>query len=313
MAEMKPTRWGYGEALVDLGEKNDKIWALTGDLAESTYVHKFQAKFPERFVQVGIAEQNMCNVAAGLAVAGKIPFWTTYGAFAACRSLDMLRVTVAYSNLNVKIGGGHSGLTVGPDGATHQILEDIAIIRSLPNMKMVIPCDYHEAYNATLAIAEIDGPCYIRLGRSPQPILTSRDDPFIIGKATTLRDGNDIAIIACGQLVSEAILAHEELAKQGIRARVINMRSVKPIDVEVILSAAKECGAIVTAEEHQIYGGLGAAVAQECALGGVPVPMAMVAMQDQFGRSGSPEELLTHYGMRATNIVDKVKSLLKKS
>ncbi len=312
MAEQKPTRAGYGEALVELGKRDNRIWVLTGDLAESTMVDKFEKAYPERFVQCGIAEQNMCNVAAGLAVGGKIPFWTTYGAFAACRSLDMLRVTVCYSDLNVKIGGAHCGITVGPDGATHQILEDLAIMRVLPNMKVVVPADYHEAYNATIAAAEIYGPVYVRLGRAPAPVFTDREDPFVIGKAKILHEGSDIAIIACGQLVSESILAAEELAKSGIQARVINMSTLKPIDTAAIVAAARDCGRIVTAEEHQIYGGLGSAVAHECAVNGVPVPMKMIAIQDRFGQSGSPEELLTYFGLRSANIVDAAKSLLKK-
>ncbi len=311
MADQKPTRAGYSEALVELGKSDNRIWVLTADLAESTMVDKFEKLYPERFVQVGIAEQNMCNVASGLAIAGKTPFWSTYGAFASCRSLDMIRVTVCYSDLNVKIAAGHCGVTVGPDGATHQILEDIAIMRALPNMQVIVPCDYHEAYNASLVAGEISGPVYLRLGRAPSPVITNREDIFTLGKAKTLRDGDDIAIIACGQMVSEALIASDDLAKEGIHARVINMHTLKPIDTETIVKCAKECGKIVTAEEHQIYGGLGSAVAHECAVNGVPVPMKMVAMQDKFGQSGTPDELLTYFGLRATNIIEQVKLLLK--
>ena len=311
MTELKPTRAGYGDALVELGSRDERIYVLVGDLAESTNVHKFQEKFPERFVQCGIAEQNMCNVAAGLALAGKIPFWTTYGAFASCRALDMIRVTVCYSDLNVKIGGGHSGLTVGPDGATHQMLEDIAIQRSLPNMRMVIPCDYWEARKATMAAAEIIGPVYIRFGRAPQPELTSADDAFQFGSAIQLRDGDDVALIACGQMVCEALFARDLLKGEGIRARVINMHTVKPIDGEMIAQCAQECGAIVTAEEHQIFGGLGSAVAHEVALRH-PVPMEMVAVMDKFGLSGTPNELLDHFGLRAANICDAVRRVLRR-
>lgn len=310
MTEKKPTRAGYGEALVDIGQ-DEKVYVLTGDLKESVMVHHFAEKYPDRFIQVGIAEQNMCNVAAGLAVAGKIPFWATYGAFAACRSLDMIRVTVCYSNLNVKIGGGHSGITVGPDGASHQILEDIAIIRSLPNMIMVIPCDYWEAKKATKAIYSIYGPAYLRLGRAPQPVITDIHTPFQIGKANVLQNGNDVAIIACGQQVAEALIAARELAQSSITARVINMHTVKPIDREVIIESARDCRAIVTAEEHQIYGGLGSAVAQVCAET-LPVPIEYIAVRDRFGQSGEPEELLDLFGLRARNIIQAVHKVLER-
>lgn len=308
MPELKPTRAGYGEMLAEIGS-DERVFSLVGDLKESVMVHKFAEKFPQRFIQVGIAEQNMCNVAAGLAVVGKIPFWTTYGAFASCRSLDMLRVTVCYSSLNVKVGGGHSGLTVGPDGATHQVLEDIAIIRSLPNMTMVIPCDYWEARKATYAIYKHIGPSYIRLGRSPQPVVTDEHTPFEIGRANVLRNGTDVAVIACGQLVSEALIAADKLSQENISVRVINMHTVKPLDRECIIRASQECRAIVTAEEHQIFGGLGSAVAQVCSET-VPVPIEFVAVMDRFGQSGEPEQLMDYFGLRSVDIIQSVKKVL---
>ncbi|MCX7835361.1 MAG: transketolase family protein [bacterium] len=310
MSEKKPTRVGYGETLVEIGQ-DERVYVLTGDLKESVMVHLFAENYPKRFIQVGIAEQNMCNVAAGLALIGKIPFWTTYGAFASCRALDMIRVTVCYSELNVKIIGGHSGLTVGPDGASHQILEDIAIIRSLPNIEMVIPCDYWEAKKATRAIYERKGPKYLRLGRAPQPIVTDINTPFVFGKANILTNGNDVAIIACGQMVSESLIAANNLSQLGITARVINMHTLKPIDRDVIIESAKDCKAIVTVEEHQINGGLGSAVAQVCAET-IPVPIEYVAIMDKFGKSGDPDELLEYFGLRASNIEKAVQKVLQR-
>jgi len=307
--EYKLTREGWGRALVELGRENPNVVVLVGDLAASTMVNLFQKEFPERFIEVGIAEQNMTTIAAGLSLVGKIPFFTTYGAFATCRVADQLRVTVCYSNLNVKIGGAHGGISVGPDGATHQAMEEIAIMRSLPNMKMIVPADYYETFKATKAAASIIGPVYIRFGREKVPVVTDENSPFIFGKANIKREGQDVAIIACGVMVHEALVAANDLEKTGISARVINMHTLKPLDEECIVAAARECGAIVTAEEHQIYGGLGSAVAQvvarEC-----PVPMDYVAVMDRFGESGKPDELLTAFGLRSTNIVEKVKRVV---
>ncbi len=307
--EYKLTREGWGKALVELGKENPNVVVLVGDLSGSTMVNFFQEAFPERFIECGIAEQNMTTIAAGLCIAGKIPFYATYGAFASCRAADQLRVTVCYSNLNVKIGGAHGGISVGPDGATHQAMEEIAILRSLPNMKMIIPADYYEAFKATKAAAEIYGPVYIRFGREKVPVVTNPDSPFVFGKANILRDGNDVAIIACGVLVNEALIAAEELAKKGIEARVINMHTLKPLDDECIIKAAKDCGAIVTAEEHQIFGGLGSSCAHVVSRE-YPVPMDYVAVMDRFGESGKPDELLTAFGLRSVNIVDKVNKVL---
>jgi transketolase len=308
--EYKLTREGWGRALVELGRRNPNVVVLVGDLAASTMVDLFQREFPDRFIECGIAEQNMATIAAGLSLVGKIPFFATYGAFASCRAADQLRVTVCYSNLNVKIGGAHGGISVGPDGATHQAMEEIAILRALPNMKMIVPADYHETFKATLAAATIDGPVYIRFGREKVPVVTDETTPFMFGKANVLREGGDVAIIACGVMVHEALLAADDLAQGGIAARVINMHTLKPLDEECIIAAARQCGAIVTAEEHQIYGGLGSAVAQVAAREH-PVPIDCVAVMDRFGESGTPDELLTAFGLRSENIVEKAGRVLK--
>ncbi len=299
---MKKTREGFGRALVALGEKDPRIVVLVGDLAESTMVHWFAEKFPDRFIQVGIAEQNMCCVAAGLAAMGKIPFWATYGAFATCRAADQLRVTVAYSNLDVKIGGAHGGISVGPDGATHQAMEEISIIRSIPNMKMIVPCDFWESYKATMAAAYEPGPVYIRFGREDVPVVTAEDTPFTFGKGEVFADGTDLTIIACGVMVYEALRAREQLAARGVSARVVDLHTIKPLDRELIVRCARETGAIVTAEEHQVNGGLGGAVA-EVVVQQQPVPMELVAVHDRFGQSGKPAELMDAFGLRAKDIV----------
>ncbi|HET7903698.1 MAG TPA: transketolase C-terminal domain-containing protein [Candidatus Eisenbacteria bacterium] len=300
--EMKKTREGFGHGLVELGEKDPNVVVLVGDLSGSTNVTFFAEKFPERFVQVGIAEQNMVCVAAGLAAVGKIPFLATYGAFASCRAADQIRVTVAYTDLPVKIGGAHGGISVGPDGATHQAMEEIAIIRSIPNMRLIVPCDYWETKKATIAIAGDPHPYYLRFGRESVPVVTTPDTPFVIGKANVMREGNDLAIIACGVMVYEALVAAEELAARGVRARVVNVHTLKPLDEEAIAKAARECGAIVTAEEHQIHGGLGGAVA-EVVVRRHPVPMEFVAVHDRFGRSGKPEELMAAFGIKAPDVL----------
>lgn len=302
MPEMKKTREGFGRGLADLGRSNPDVVVLVGDLTDSTMVSFFAEEFPDRFIQMGVAEQNMMNTAAGLSLIGKIPYLATYGAFASCRCADQIRVTVCYSNLNVKIGGAHGGISVGPDGATHQAMEEIAMMRSLPNMKVVVPADFDEARKATIASARIWGPIYIRFGRENVPVVTSEDTPFEFGRALTMREGGDIAIVACGVMVYEALTAAETLAREGIEARVLNMHTIKPIDREILISAAQECGAIVTAEEHQINGGLGGAVA-EVIVRSHPVPMEFVAVDDRFGQSGKPDELMAAFGLKAPNIV----------
>ncbi|HDS00482.1 MAG TPA: transketolase family protein [candidate division Zixibacteria bacterium] len=309
MVELKKTRVGFGHGLVDAGRKSEKVVVLVGDLRDSTNVNFFAEEFPQRFIEVGIAEQNMANVAAGLSLVGKIPFFTTYGAFATCRCLDMLRVTICYSNLNVKIGGAHGGISVGPDGATHQALEEISILRSLPNMKVIVPCDYYETRKATLASIDIKGPVYIRFGRENVPVVTGEKTPFEFGKGALYRDGGDVAILACGVMLYEALAAADELQRDGIDARIINIHTVKPIDEDIIIKAASECGAIVTAEEHQVYGGFGSAVA-EVIVKNSPVPMEFVGIQDSFGRSGQPEELMQTYHLKAVDIIKAAMKVL---
>ncbi|MCX7908126.1 MAG: transketolase family protein [Ignavibacteria bacterium] len=292
----KATRYGFAEALVELGEKNPNIVVLGADVTSSVLTSFFKEKFPERFFSIGIAEQNATTIAVGLALSGKIPFFASYSVFSAFRNADQLRISVCYNNANVKIGGGHSGITVGPDGATHQSLEELSLLRTLPNMTLVVPCDYIETKKATLKVAEFFGPAFVRFGRAPVPWFTNEDTPFEIGRAEIFREGKDVALIACGIMVWEALIAAEELWKRkGISAMVINNHTLKPIDVKTIVDAAKTCGAIVTAEEHQVHGGLGGAVAEVLAKN-YPVPIEFVGMPDIFGVSGEPEELLVKFG-----------------
>jgi len=258
----KATRFGFGEGLVELGQKDNKIFVLGADTVSSVAINKFQEQFPERFANVGIAETNLLGMAAGISIAGFIPFVSTYGVFASGRPWEQIRTTICYSNLNVKIGGSHSGLMVGPDGATHQALEEISIMRCLPNMTVLVPCDVVETKKATIAAAYWNGPVYIRYGRETIPIITEESTPFEIGKAVKMKDGKDVCIMACGSMVYEALMAAEILEKEGINVRVLNIHTIKPIDKEAIISAAKDCGAIVTAEEHQIFGGFGSAIAE---------------------------------------------------
>ncbi len=309
--EMLPTRDGFGKALVELGEINEKIIVLTTDVAGSVRANWFAEKFPQRFFDLGVAEQNMISVAAGISLENKIPFATTFGAFITGRVWDQIRVLVTYSKTNVKLVATHTGVTVGEDGATHQILEDIALMRVLPNMTVVVPSDFNETKKAIFAAANFKGPIYIRLGRQKAPLITTDDAPFEIGKSQKLRDGNDVTIIACGVLVYEAMLAAEKLDKLGISSRILNMHTIKPLDVDSISEAAKTTGAIVTAEEHQIAGGLGSAIA-ESVIKQNPVPIEMIGIKDVFGMSGTSDELLTYYGLRADNIVDSVKKVLKR-
>lgn len=308
---MKPTRDGYGEGLVAAAERNADVVALGADITASTRVDWFKKKFPERFISVGIAEQNQMGIAAGLSLAGKVPFVTNYGVFLAGRAWDQIRTTVCYSNLNVKLGGAHGGISVGADGATHQALEEISIMRCLPNMKVVVPADSNEARKATLAAAEIYGPVYIRFGREKVPLITSDDTPFEFGKAYCVREGTDVAIVACGVMVYEALLAAEALAKEGISAMVINNHTVKPLDAETILEAAEKTGAVVTAEEHQIAGGMGSAVIELLAQN-YPVPVKMVGINDRFGESGDPNVLMEEFGLTGPHIMDAAKSVLRR-
>ena len=308
--EMKATRDGYGEALVELGKTNPRVVVLGADLTDSTRTGWFAEKFPDRFFEIGIAEQDMLNTAAGLSLTGKIPFVSTYGVFVAGRAWDQIRTTICYANLNVKIGGAHGGVSVGPDGATHQALEEITLMRVLPNMKVIVPCDAIETYKATMRAAEIAGPVYIRFGREKIAVITKQDTPFNLGKAATFREGKDVSLIACGYMVYEALKAAEELEKKKISAKVINLHTVKPIDREAIIKAAKETGAIVTCEEHQIMGGFGSAVA-EVVVNNYPVPMRFIGIRDRFGESGTPEELIKEFNLDSDDIVKAVEEVLK--
>ncbi len=311
--DQKPTRDGYGEGLVELGAKNPNIVVLTGDLKESTRAQMFEEKYPERFIEVGVAEQNMMGIAAGLAVSGKIPFISSYAVFSPGRSWDQCRVSVAYNNANVKIAGAHTGVSVGPDGATHQALEDIAIMRVLPNMIVLAPCDAIETKKCTLAVADYNGPAYFRFAREKTPIITTDTTPFKIGKAEIFWDSAKpvVSIIACGPLVYEALRAAKELEKEKIGAIVVNSHTIKPLDVKTITEVAKKTGAVVTVEEHQITGGLGSAVAEALAEH-YPVPIERIGMLDTFGESGEPQELLEKYGMTAPAIVKAVKKVINK-
>lgn len=303
-------RDGFGDGLLELGEKNKLVVALTADLAESTRVHKFAKAFPERFFEVGVAEQNLIGVAAGLAHTGLIPFATSYAVFSPGRSWDQLRVSVCYAEANVKVVSSHSGLSVGPDGATHQSLEDIAITRVLPNMTVIVPCDAVEARKATIALAAHRGPAYLRLGREKSPVITQEQTPFKLGKAVTLTRGNDLTIVANGPMVFVALQAARMLEKDALKARVINMHTVKPLDNQVLLDAANETGAIVTIEDHQIAGGLGSAVS-ELLSEHHPVPIVRLGVQDKFGESGTAAELMQHFGLTKEAVVDSSKRLLK--
>ncbi|NQU83675.1 MAG: transketolase family protein [Parcubacteria group bacterium] len=309
--DMIPTRNGYGDALVELGKKNPSVVVLSADLTESTRCADFEKEFPERFIQCGIAEQNMMSMAAGFASEGKIPFVSTYSVFCPGRNWDQLRVSVCYSNLPVKLTGAHSGVSVGPDGATHQGLEDMAITRCLPNLTVLAPCDYEETKKATIEAAKLPGPVYLRFAREKTPVLTTKKTPFKIGRAEVLREGKDVTIVACGPLVYEALLAAEKLKKEKIIVEVINNHTIKPIDVRTILESAKKTKAVVTVEEHQVMGGMGSAVAEVLAHN-FPVPIEFVGMADTFGESGTPEELLKKYGMTAESIIKAVKRVLKR-
>ena len=302
------TRDGFGNAIVDLG-KNPKIVVLSASVGDSTRAYKFKEKFPKRYIESGIAEQIMIGMSCGLALAGKIPFPTSFATFLPGRCYDHIRQSVCYSNLNVKLVATHAGLTVGADGATHQMMEDIAMMRALPNLKITVPCDSLETEKATKAIANVNGPFYLRLGREKIPVFTNNDTPFEIGKAVTLKDGKDVTIIACGLMVYYSLKAAEALEKENISVRVINMHTIKPLDKDVIIKAANETKAIITVEEHQIYGGLGGAVSEVVSQNS-PIKMKIIGMPDTFGESGKPLELLKKYGLTDSDIVKAVKEFL---
>jgi transketolase len=309
--ELKPTRFGFGEGLREIAKTKTNIIGLGADITSSVSLDFFAKEFPERFYSFGIAEQNIVGVAAGLALSGKIPIFSTYAVFSTLRAADQIRISLCYNNLPVIIGGAHAGISVGPDGATHQALEDIAVMRVMPNMTVISPCDSNQTHKAIIAAIEnIRGPVYIRFGREAMPNFTSFNLDFEIGKAQTLKQGNDITIIATGHLVWEALEAAKELEKENISARVLNIHTIKPIDKEAIIKAAKETGKIVTAEEHQIIGGLGSAVAEVLAEN-YPVPIKMIGINDSFGESGNASELMDKYGLRSKNIIEFAKELLK--
>ncbi|MGC8899551.1 MAG: transketolase family protein [Candidatus Micrarchaeia archaeon] len=305
-----PIRDGFGRALVELGEKNQNVWALTADVNESARTHWFSEKFPKRFVQIGIAEQNMAGVAAGIASCGKKVFISTYGVFSPGRNFDQVRVSICYSNLDVILHGSHTGLTVGPDGATHQALEDIAITRVLPNMKVVVPADYEEARKATLAFDGINGPGYIRTAREKLPVFTTPETPFEIGKANVYREGTDVAIFAVGPMVYESLVAAEKLSREGVECAVIDLHTIKPIDRKTIVAWAKKTGLVITVEEHQINGGMGSAVC-EVLCEEYPCKVVRHGMYDVFGESGEAKELLKKYGLDAEGIAKKVMEAMR--
>jgi len=304
--DFKACRDAFGEALLELGKKNKDVVVVSADLAESTRSLEFGKKYPSRFFEVGVAEQNMAGIAAGLALEGLLPFICSFAVFSPGRNWEQIRVSVCYNKANVKIVSSHAGLNVGEDGATHQALEDIALMRVLPNMTVIAPCDYLETQKAVLAAAKLKGPVYIRYGREKTPVITSKQSKFQIGKADILRQGKDVTIIACGPMVYEALQAAAELAKQKISVEVINCHTIKPIDKATIIKSVKKTKKIVTIEEHQVNGGLGSAVAevlsQNC-----PVPMKIIGMPDKFGESGTGRQLLDKYNLNSKGIIDVIK------
>lgn len=311
MSKAMATRDAYGDALVELGQKDQRIVVLDADVGSSTRVKQFAQKFPERFFQVGIAEQNMVGIAAGLAASGKIPFVSTFAIFSTARVADQIRNSLAYPGLNVKLAATHAGITVGADGATHQALEDIGIIRSIPQTTIIVPADYYEAKAAVKAAAEREGLVYLRFTRGKVPVLFDESYNFSWGKVSKLADGEDVTIFATGVMVAEALAARKELEAEGINAEVINVHTIKPLEVEGVVNSVRKTGACVTAEEHNIYGGLGSAVA-EVLVENYPVPMARVGVEDTFGRSGKPDELMEYYGLTAKRIVEKARAVIEK-
>lgn len=305
----KATRDGFGAGLLEIGKQNDQVVALCADLIGSLKMDAFIAEFPDRFIQVGIAEANMMGIASGLATAGKIPYTGTFANFSTGRVYDQIRQSIAYSDKNVKICASHAGLTLGEDGATHQILEDVGMMRMLPGMTVVVPCDYIQTKLATLAIASIHGPVYLRFGRPSWPVFTSEDQEFVIGKAQVLVEGKDVTIIAYGHMVWNAIEAAKSLASQGVSCEVINMHTIKPLDEEAILKSVAKTGCVVVAEEHQKAGGLGDAIAQVLAIN-YPAPMELVAVNDSFGESGIPGQLLEKYGLGSSHIEGAAKKVM---
>lgn len=307
----KATKTGFGEGVLEIGKRNPHVIGIGADITSSVGMNLFADAFPERFISLGIAEQNCVGVAAGLALAGKLPVFATYGVFSAMRATDQIRISVCYNDLHVIIGGAHAGISVGPDGATHQALEDIAMMRVLPGMTVLSPCDATQAKLAVIAAAEqVHGPVYVRFGREPVPDFTSGDMDFIVGKGQLLNEGKDLTIIATGHMTWETLQAARMLEDKGIRVRVINLHTIKPIDDQIIIRAARETGALLTAEEHQINGGLGAAVA-EVVVKHHPVPVDFIGVHNRFGESGKPDELMEKFGLKAHHIADRAQRILK--
>ncbi len=310
--EQLPTRNGYGDGLVEAGRLDKNVMVLCADLTESTRSLTFKQKFPDRFVQLGVSEQSMASIAAGMSLAGKVPFISSYACFSPGRNWEQIRTTVALQNSNVKIAGAHAGVSVGPDGATHQMLEDIALMRVIPRMTVLVPCDTHETRKATLAAAKMKGSCYLRFAREKSPVFTTLKTPFKIGRAETFRFGTDLTIIAAGPLLYESLLAAETLAREhGIQACVINCHTIKPLDIKTIVHAAKETGAVVTVEEAQTAGGLGGVVCETLA-GHAPVPVERIGMHNRFGESGEPAQLLEGFGLTAPYILQAALRTLKR-
>lgn len=305
----KDTRSGFGDGIVEIARKNPNVVALTADLAGSLKLNQFIKEFPERFVQCGIGEANMIGIASGLTIGGKIPYTTTFANFSTGRVYDQIRQSVAYSGKNVKICASHAGLTLGEDGATHQILEDIGMMRMLPGMTVIVPCDYNQTKAATIAIGEYEGPVYLRFGRPVWPIFTAADQKFEIGKAQQFAEGTDVSIFACGHMVWKAIEAGKILQEKGISVDLINIHTIKPIDSEAIIKSIQKTKCAVTVEEHNILGGLGDSVAHVAA-SSFPIPIEYVGTKDTFGESGTPAQLLTKYGLDAPNIVEAVQKVL---
>jgi len=309
--ERVPMRDGYGKALLELCRLHDDVLVLDADVAKSTRTEWIRQEYPEKYINVGISEQDLVGTAAGLSLTGFVPFISTYGVFLTGRAWGQIRNTVCYNNLNVKLGGAHAGISVGPDGATHQALEDIALMRVTPHMMVITPCDWWETYKATMAVYDIKGPSYVRFGRNPAPVVTDKDTPFDLYKAAIFRDGSDVTLFANGLMVHEALTAADELAREGISARVVNLHTVKPLDLDTVCTCAAETGAVVVCEEHQIMGGLGGAIcealAQHCC-----VPVELVGIQDRFGESGKPDDLLKAYNLSASDVIQAVHNVLKR-
>ena len=302
----KDTRSGFGEGLLEAAKRNPKVVGLCADLIGSLKMDAFAKEFPERFFQIGIAEANMIGIAAGLSIGGMVPFTGTFANFSTARVYDQIRQVVSYSNKNVKICASHAGITLGEDGATHQTLEDIGMMKMLPNMTVIVPCDFNQTKAATLAVAEHEGPVYLRFGRPKVANFTPADEPFVIGKAQMMQEGTDVTIFACGHLVWKAVQALPILKEMGINAELINIHTIKPLDVEAVLASAKKTGCVVTAEEHQINGGLFDSISQVLSRN-CPIPIEAVAIFDEYGQSGTPDELMKHYHLDTEDIVEAAK------